>query len=90
VRALSQELGIDDRAIHRALLKARTLDFEETDLYRDVFQLAEAAAGHALPRARLPEIRLSSPKITRRLTTAWFAQRVDQRYRRCMARGKKR
>ena len=88
VRALSQELGIDDPAIHRALLKARTLDFEKTGLYRDVFALAERAAGHALPRARLPEIRLSSPKITRRLTTAWFAKRVDQRYRRCMARSK--
>lgn len=88
VRALSQELGMDDATIHRALLKARTLDFEKTDLYRDIFQLAERAAGHALPRAALPEIRLSSPKITRRLTTAWFAQRVDQRYRRCMARAK--
>jgi len=88
VRALSQELNLDDAAIHRALLKARTLDFEKTDLYREIFALAERAAGHALPRARLPEIRLSSPKITRRLTTAWFAQRVDQRYRRCMARAK--
>jgi hypothetical protein len=88
VRALSQELGIDDATIHRSLLKARTLDFEKTDLYRDVFALAERAAGHALPRARLPEIRLSSPKITRRLTTAWFAKRVDDRYRRCMARSK--
>ncbi|WP_202908952.1 DUF1615 domain-containing protein [Cognatilysobacter segetis] len=89
VRALSQELGLDDRGIHRALLKARSLDFEDTDLYRDVYALAERAAGHALPRARLPEIRLSSPKISRRLTTAWFAQRVDQRYRRCMGRAKR-
>ena len=89
VRALSQELGFDDRTIHRALLKARTLDFEDSDLYRDVYALAERAAGHALPRARLPEIRLSSPKISRRLTTAWFAQRVDQRYRRCMTRAKR-
>jgi hypothetical protein len=88
VRALSQELGVDDAAIHRALLKARTLDFEKTDLYREIFDIAEHAAGHALPRAQLPEIRLSSPKITRRLTTAWFAKRVDQRYRRCMARAK--
>ncbi|TZF91541.1 DUF1615 domain-containing protein [Cognatilysobacter lacus] len=88
VRALSQEIGMDDAAIHRDLLKASTLDFEKTDLYREIFSLGEHAAGHALPRARLPEIRLSSPKITRHLTTAWFAKRVDQRYRACMARSK--
>jgi hypothetical protein len=88
VRALSQQLGLDDAAVHATLLKARTLDFEKTELYRDVYALAEGAAGHALPRARLPEIRLSSPKITRQLTTGWFAKRVDQRYRRCMTRAK--
>ena len=42
--------------------------------------------GTPLPHARLPSIRLDSPKITRRLTTEWFAKRVQQRYLRCMAR----
>ncbi|MGY4515855.1 DUF1615 domain-containing protein [Lysobacter sp. HA18] len=88
IGSLSQELGMDTSKIHSALAKSETLDFEKTDLYREIAQLAERSAGHALPRARLPEIRLQSPKITRRLTTAWFAQRVDQRYRRCMARAK--
>jgi hypothetical protein len=32
----------------------------------------------------IPSIRLDSPKITRKLTTAWFATRVDARYQRCM------
>lgn len=89
VASLAPELGLDAARIRRELAKSNGFDFESTDLYRDVFALAERTAGHALPRALLPEIRLSSPKITRRLTTAWFARRVDARYRRCMARGRR-
>jgi hypothetical protein len=37
-----------------------------------------------LTREALPNIRLESPKITRKLTTAWFANRVQERYQRCI------
>jgi hypothetical protein len=53
-----------------------------------VYALAEAIEHKPLPRAQLPGITLKSPKITRKLTTAWFARRVDQRWQRCMERAK--
>jgi hypothetical protein len=34
----------------------------------------------------MPRIVLESPKITRELTTEWFATRVQQRYQRCIAK----
>jgi hypothetical protein len=34
----------------------------------------------------VPGINLQSAKFTRKLTTEWFTQRVDDRYRKCRAR----
>jgi hypothetical protein len=61
-------------------------DFERTRLYRQVFLLAERSARHPLPHALIPRIKLQSPKITRSLTTAWYAARVDERFKRCVNR----
>ena len=84
VRALGSELQLDDRAIRQALERGGRLDFGDTALYEKVYALAEARAAKPLPRAMIPGIKLESPKITRALTTAWFATRVDERYQRCM------
>lgn len=86
VRTLSAALGLDERAIRRALLQGDRLGFNDTDLSQRVFALAEQRGGQPLPRAMIPGITLDSPKITRELTTGWFATRVNDRYQRCMAR----
>ncbi|MGF6109905.1 DUF1615 domain-containing protein [Pseudomonas sp. ADAK2] len=88
VRTLGKRLGMRNPTIRDQLEKGKTLEFEETRLYQEVFALADKAEGRTLPRAVLPGIVLESPKITRKLTTAWFAKRVDERYQRCMAKGK--
>ena len=86
VLALSGPLELSPAQIHRALEKGEMAQFEDTKLYKRVFDYAEQLEHRALPRAILPRITLTSPKITRKLTTEWFATRVNQRYQRCMAR----
>jgi hypothetical protein len=86
VRTLAPSLGLSEAQIRRALDKGSRFEFERTDLYLRVFALADERAGLTVPRAVIPRIDLASPKITRKLTTEWFATRVDRRYRQCMAR----
>jgi hypothetical protein len=83
VRSLGPRLGLRDDEIHEALAQQARPSLEQTRLWTRVFELADAAAGRPVPRAVLPRIQLHSPKITRALTTEWFAHRVDERYQRC-------
>lgn len=86
LRSISRQLELDDREIRRGLEKGERADFTETELYRRVFARAGRVA-HALPpRALIPQIALKSPKITRKLTTEWFANRVDTRFQACLTR----
>jgi hypothetical protein len=83
VRSLGRQLGLSDGEIRRALEQQGRPSLEQTSLWTRVFELADGAAGHPVPRAVLPRIQLHGPKITRSLTTEWFARRVDERYQRC-------
>jgi hypothetical protein len=84
LRALAGRLDLGEGEIHRALEEGKTKDFERTQLYQRVFALAERAAKRPLPRALVPTIKLHGPKISRSLTTSWYAHRVEGRFDRCM------
>jgi hypothetical protein len=88
VASMADSLGMTPGEIRRALSDAHRSRFENSDLYSRVFAIADKRNGRPLPRATLPRIRLHSPKITRKLTTEWFATRVNQRYQRCMKKAK--
>lgn len=90
LRVLAPHLQMTPAQIRRALAKSHTHAFDRTELYARVFETAEDIENRRLPRALIPRIRLQSPKITRKLTTAWFATRVDRRFQRCMAKAKQR
>ncbi len=85
-RVLAERLRMSESDIRRDLEKGDGEALERTTLYERVYTLADKLEGRRLPRAVVPTIELRSPKITRKLTTAWFANRVDERYRRCLAR----
>jgi hypothetical protein len=99
VRAIEGRLEVEDDAIHSALEQGKSPRFEDTAVYRRVFMLAEqrpppgvpslvAARSPArpVPRALVPRIRLQGPKISRNLTTDWYAHRVDGRFQQCLHR----
>ena len=86
VRTLSKQLDMSNREIRRDLEKGDSESFSNSTLWKQTFILADKMAGKRLPREMLPGIKLESPKITRNLTTAWFAQRVNGRYQQCLTR----
>jgi len=85
---LSKRFDISTAAMHRDLERGTEPAFERTRLYERVFARAQQMQGRPVPRAVIPTITLKSPKITRTLTTEWFAKRVDERYQRCLIRAR--
>ncbi|MDP9045318.1 MAG: DUF1615 domain-containing protein [Pseudomonadota bacterium] len=86
VDVVAARIGLSPAAIHADLERGKEKAFEATALYQRLYELAERAEGRPLARAAVPQIQLSGPKITRDLSTEWYANRVHERYTRCMGR----
>jgi hypothetical protein len=89
IRSIADQIGMSEAGIRRDIGQGEDDAFERTQTYKRVFALAEKP-GRALPRAMVPRITLQSSKITRKLSTDWFAQRVNERYKLCLTRGSSR
>ena len=85
-RSLALRLGFPVEQVRETLAQQHSRAFDDRPLVRRVFEEADRVLGERQPRAIVPRIPLKSPKFTRPLTTEWFAQRVDDRLRRCQAR----
>lgn len=83
IQMLARKLNMNQAAIRSALQRSKSREFEQTPLYQAVFALADKTAHRRLPRAMVPQIELHGPKITRKLTTEWYARRVNERFQRC-------
>jgi hypothetical protein len=86
LRALASRLNVDAHEIHEALEAGKSRDLERSHVYERVFALAERVARRPLPRAIVPVIKLQGPKISRTLTTGWYAHRVNGRFAQCLGR----
>lgn len=86
LRVIAPRLGMSEAEIRRDLALGKAEAFDHTRLHARVFALADEMGRKRQPRAIVPTIVLSSPKITRRLTTDWFAHRAGERFRACLAR----
>jgi hypothetical protein len=89
--AVARRLNLNDDGIDVALEKGKSKDFEDTALYQRVFDKADELsarrnAGRRAPRAVVPRIELHGAKLSRTLTTGWYAHRVDERFKRCLSR----
>lgn len=87
LRSIAGKLRLTPGEIRRDLLLEKTAAFGQSPLFIRSFALADQAAGRPVSRQAMPQIDLKSPKITRKLTTEWFARRVEGRYRDCLTRG---
>lgn len=85
---IRRPLRLAEADIRRDILLEKSPNFSQTVLYQRVFELADGQRG-PLPRTAMPGIQLHSPKFTRKLTTEWFATRVQRRYNNCLQRDSK-
>jgi hypothetical protein len=85
---IAGRLNMSRGEILRDLKQEKYTGFGQSELYQKVFTLADQTTGQRLPREVKPQIRLVSPKLrSTHLTTEWFANKVNGRYRTCLARG---
>ena len=78
--------GLSEAELRRDVKLEKAFDFEATTTYAELRRVYRARTGKNLAPARLPELVLRGPKLSRELSTSWFARSVDRRYRDCLQR----
>jgi len=75
--------ALDEDQLEEDVRLEKTFGFEATATWKALAAAFTARLGHA-EYAILPDVALESPKMSRKLSTAWFAESVDRRYQGCL------
>lgn len=86
LRAFGKAHGLSSWTVDGDAKKEKAAAFEDTKSWRAVRQAWQELRGVAPRYARVPEVALSSPKLKKPRTTAWFASSVKARYQACRQR----
>jgi len=77
-------IEFDEKRVLKDFSKEKSYDFEQTWSYKTLAEMYKKRYGRQI-YAVLPDIPLDSPKfVSKNLSTKWFANRVKERYNRCM------
>lgn len=85
-RALHFADALSEGRVRRDAKKEKQRAFQETETWKTLKDHFRERTGEEPPYARLPNVALDSPKLSRDRTTAWFAKNVDRRYEDCLRR----
>jgi Protein of unknown function (DUF1615) len=80
------EKGLSAADVRRDVLLEKRAEFDATATYRALERSYLARFGAALPKAELPDLELSSPKLKGRYTTARYARAVNSHFHSCLGR----
>lgn len=78
--------GLSAFTYKRDLKKEKSVEFEETETWKRIRAAWSAKTGKPAPYARVPDVALVSPKMSKARTTSWFATNVKKRYDSCRSR----
>lgn len=77
---------LSEKQVRRDVRKEKEAAFESTDTYKAIKRVYTKQVGSSAPYARLPDVAIRSPKMSKDRSTAWFARSVDARFQRCLER----
>ena len=78
--------ALSDAQLRKDARTEKTEAFEHTQTWATLKRVYTLKKHKPAAYARLPDVTLSSPKLSRDLSTAWFAKAVDKRYLACLTR----